>query len=298
MSQQRHAQKKEGIRAVERAIEVLQALNRRPLSTLQDLHSDTGLPKPSIVRLLRTLEAKGLAAQSSSYGAYQLRSGVKSLASGFHHEPLIVEIAEPIMTNFTRHEGWPLSLGLFDVDAVIVRACTIRYTALSLEHSALNRRLSLIRHAMGQAYLAFGSPLERNTLIAIHRQSRQCDDCVHDEQAIATMIERVRERGYAVRDPRGELRSATIGVPIFDRGRVIASLGFTWIASAMTVKCAVERYLPSLHSISRTIANKLADPPSDLLPRPPDRRHAIPERLGLVQQLGPEAQSKGWNGCD
>ena len=52
------------IRSVERAIDVLQALNRRPISTLGDLHCETGLPKPSIVRLLRTLEAKGLAARS------------------------------------------------------------------------------------------------------------------------------------------------------------------------------------------------------------------------------------------
>lgn len=296
MPHQRHAEKK-GIRAVERAIDVLQALNRRPLSTLQDLHSDTGLPKPSIIRLLRTLEAKGLAAQSSSYGAYQLRSGVKSLASGFHHEPLIVEIAEPIMTDFTRREGWPLSLGLFDIDAVIVRACTIRYTALSLEHSALDRRLSLIRHAMGQAYLAFGSPQERENLIAIHRRSGRREDHVHDEQAIATMIARVRDRGYALRDPRGDTRSATIGVPIFDRERVIASLGFTWIAAAMTVRDAVERNLPVLQSISRTITDKLADPLSDIFHRPPGLRKAMSDRLVLADPPSPETQKTGWNGC-
>lgn len=298
MSQQRHGEKKEHIRSVERAIDVLQALNRRPLSTLQDLHSDTGLPKPSIVRLLRTLEAKGLAAQSSSYGAYQLRSGVKSLASGFHHEPLIVEIAEPIMIDFTRREGWPLSLGLFDVDAVIVRACTIRYTALSLEHSALDRRLSLIRHAMGRAYLAFGSPQERENLIAIHRRSRRCDDYAHDEEAITAMIERIRERGYALRDPRTEPRSATIGVPIYDHGRVIASLGVTWIAAAMTVKDAVERYLPILHGISRTITDKLTNQPPDLCHGPPGMRKAMSERLVLASSPGLETSNTGWNACD
>src|SRR5690606_23140520 len=100
----------------ERAIDLLQALNRRPLSTLHDLHRDTGLPKPSIVRILRTLEAKGLAAQASSYGSYQLLGRVKSLASGFHHEPRVVEVAEGLMIDFTRREGWPLSLGLLDGD--------------------------------------------------------------------------------------------------------------------------------------------------------------------------------------
>src|SRR5690554_4003821 len=161
--------KSDSIRSVERAIDVLQALNRRPLSTLHDLHCETGLPKPSIVRLLRTLEAKGLAAQSSSYGAYQLLGGVKSLASGFHHEPRVVEAAEALMIDFTRCEGWPLSLGLLDFDAMVVRACTIRFTALSLEHSAIDRRLNLLSHAMGRAYLAHSATHEQAILLSILR---------------------------------------------------------------------------------------------------------------------------------
>src|SRR5262245_25997837 len=102
-------EKSESVRSVERAIDLLQALNRRPLSTLHDLHRETGLPKPSIVRLLRTLEAKGLVRQSSSYGTYQLLGKVKSLSSGFHHEPEIIEIAEAIMIEYTKREGWPLA---------------------------------------------------------------------------------------------------------------------------------------------------------------------------------------------
>src|SRR5690606_23245623 len=120
MIEEEKSQRKDSIRSVERAIDLLQALNRRPLSTLHDLHKDTGLPKPSIVRLLRTLEAKGLAAQSSSYGTYQLLGHVKTLSCGFHHEPLIIEVAEEIMIEFTRREGWPLALALFDRDAMIV----------------------------------------------------------------------------------------------------------------------------------------------------------------------------------
>jgi len=145
---ERSGERGDSIRSVERAIEVLQSLNRRPLSNLRDLHQDTGIPKPSIVRVLRTLEAKGLAAPGPSFGTYQLLSRVKSLASGFHHEPQIVEIAQERMIEFTRQEGWPLSLGLLEMDALVVRACTIRFTALSLEHAAIGRRLSLLTHAM------------------------------------------------------------------------------------------------------------------------------------------------------
>lgn len=241
------------IRSVERAIDVLQALNRRPLSTLHDLHRDTGLPKPSIVRVLRTLEAKGLAAQSSSYGSYQLLGRVKSLASGFHHEPRVVEIAEELMIDFTRREGWPLSLALFDLDAMVVRACTIRFTALSLEHSALGLRLSLLSHAMGKAYLAHSARHEQAILLSIVRSQHP----EQDEDAIAAMIALTRERGYALRDPLCNPRSSTIGVPVFEGSRVVATLGVTWIAAAMTVQRAVERYVPRLKGLAQTISVEL-----------------------------------------
>lgn len=248
----------DNIRAVERAIDVLQALNRRPLSTLHDLHCETGLPKPSIVRLLRTLESKGLAAQSSSYGAYQLLGGVKSLASGFHHEPQIVEVAEDIMIDFTRQQGWPLSLALFDINAMVVRACTIRFTSLSLEHSSLNRRLSMVSRAMGRAYLAYSAPHEQAILLAILKDSRDPEDApAHDAAAMARMIAEIRTRAYAMRDPLINPRSSTMAVPVHDNGRVVASLGFTWISAAMPERQAIERYLPRVVETAEAISDAL-----------------------------------------
>lgn len=248
------------IRSVERAIDLLQALNRRPLSTLGDLHCETGLPKPSIVRLLRTLEAKGLATRSPSYGTYQLLGRVKSLASGFHHEPRIIEIAEGPMIDFTRKEGWPLSMALFDINAVVVCACTIRFTSLSLEHSSLSRRLSMVTRALGRAYIAFGTPKEQAILRTILKEGSDDpeDAGAHDEDAMDRMIHEVRESGYAARDPLVDPRSATIAVPIIERGRVVASLGMTWIAAAMPREEAVARYLPPLVGTAERISTALA----------------------------------------
>ena len=42
------------VEAVVRALQVLEALNRQPVATLTFLHAETGIPKPSIIRLLQT----------------------------------------------------------------------------------------------------------------------------------------------------------------------------------------------------------------------------------------------------
>lgn len=252
-------EKSNRIRSVERAIDLLQALNRRPLSTVNDLHCETRLPKPSIVRLLRTLEAKGLVAQSACYGAYQLLGRVKSLSSGFHHEPLIIEVAEEIMIDFTKREGWPLALALFDLNAMVVRASSIPYTSLSLFHSSLNMRLSMVSRALGRAYLAHSTPNEQKIILEIVKHSTDPEDePARNEEAMARMIEQVRERGYATRGPMIETRSSTIAVPVRENGRVIACLGFTWISAAMPLQKAVEQYLPRILTTAEVISAELA----------------------------------------
>jgi IclR family mhp operon transcriptional activator len=273
----------DSVRAVERAIDLLQALNRRPLSTLHDLHCETGLPKPSIVRLLRTLEVKGLVKQSSSYGTYQLLGKVKSLSSGFHHEPEVIEIAEKIMIDFTKREGWPLALALFDRNAMVVRASTIPYTSLSLLHSSLNLRLSMVSHALGRAYLAHSSPGEQKIILEIVKQSgRREDEAAHNGAAMTKMIEQVRERGYATRDPAMDPRSVTMAVPVMENGRVAASLGITWITVAMPLQKAIDKYAPHLFAVAEAISKELserASRPADAAPQPShERSHSVRRR--------------------
>jgi IclR family mhp operon transcriptional activator len=259
MAKEAVREKSSRIRSVERAIDLLQALNRRPLSTINDLHRETGLPKPSIVRLLRTLEAKGLAAQSSSYGTYQLLGRVKTLSSGFHHEPQIIEVAEEIMIDFTKREGWPLALALFDLNAMVVRASSIPYTSLSLFHSSLNMRLSMVSRALGRAYLAHSTPNEQKIILEIVKHSGDPEDePARNEEAMTRMIAQVRERGYATRSSMIEPKSSTIAVPVRENGRVMACLGFTWISAAMPLQKAVDQYLPHILSTSEAITAELA----------------------------------------
>jgi len=256
----RGAPRRESIRSVERAIDLLQALNRRPVSTLHDLHLETGLPKPSIVRLLRTLEAKGMVAHSSSYGTYRLLSHIKSLSCGFHHEPLIIEVANEILIDFTKREGWPLALALFDVDAMIVRASTIPYTSLSLLHSSLNMRLGMVSRAIGRCYLAHCSDNERKIILDIIRQSGDPEDRdALDPRKLSCILKTVREQGYALRDRTLNPRSSTMAVPVMSNDRVIASLGLTWITVAMTEERAVELFYPKLVETARRISEALHD---------------------------------------
>ena len=80
------------------------------------------------------------------------------------------------------------------------------------------------------------------------------------------MIASTRQQGYALRDPLSNPRSSTMAVPVFEGGRVVATLGFTWIAAAMTVAQAVERHLPDLQQMARTVSAELDGERAGFLP--------------------------------
>ena len=70
------------IEPIRRAFAVLEALNRRRSTTLTVLMAETGLPRPTLVRLLGTLIALGYASRVSRAEGYRLTDRVLALAGG------------------------------------------------------------------------------------------------------------------------------------------------------------------------------------------------------------------------
>jgi len=246
------------VRAVVRALELLQALNRQPVSTLDVLHVQTRIPKSTLVRLLQTFESQGMVRHAPQHGAYFLTSGVRSLSCGYHSEPLIVELAAPLMDEFTLRAKWPMALAVLDNNAMVVRYSTIPLSPLAMRHSTINVKLSLVSRAIGRAYLAFCPPEQQAALLRVIEQSQTVEDeAVHDRVSLQRVLDKVRDAGYALRDTQFWPATNTLAVPLFDAHGVTASLGMTFFSSTMKPDEAVQRYLADLQAIARRLAERL-----------------------------------------
>lgn len=247
------------VNSVVRALDLLRALNGRPLSTIEDLHAYTKIPKPSIVRLLQTLESEGLVRHARRYGAYSLTSNVLELSSGYHSTPRLIEGSAPLLDDMTRRVKWPMAIAVPSSDCVSICYSTIPLSPLSLLHSSIGMRLSLVSRALGRAYLAFSDPDEQAALISIVKKSPSLEDRpAHNEIELRKMIDGVRKRGLATRDPRVRTVSNTLAVPIFEDARIVASLGLTFISSAMSPEEAIDRYRDDLVDLSASITARLS----------------------------------------
>lgn len=246
-----------GIRAVERAMRVLQEMNLQPISTIAHLHARTGLPKPTLVRILHTLEESGYVENDPRQGGYQVSGLVTSLSSGYHKEPMVVEAGRPWAIAVTRKYKWPTSIALLDHDAVVVRFSTVAESSISPFHKTVNMRLPLFTRGLGLAYLAFTDQEEFNLIVDILRRSEDSENALaHHPERLKRLVDQVRETGYATRSSFVEPKNSnTIAVPIFnEEGRVLASLGLTYFTTAFkSEKEACERYVPVLKSAAGEI---------------------------------------------
>lgn len=246
------------IQAVSRAFSVLEALNRRAWSTIGQLHQDTGLPKPTLVRMLHTLIQSGYAAKDPRQNGYCVTVRVQSLSCGFHGDPLVVEAARPWAIALTRELHWPSGVAILDGDGVLIRFSTIYDSSISPFHATLNMRLSLFSNALGLAYYAFCPESERKMLRTMIGER---EDALLDQREkgwLEWRVERAREQGYAERDPGTEPRnSGTIAVPIMKGERVAATIGLTFFRRAVSPEDTA-RYVAALRGTATGIERQIA----------------------------------------
>src|SRR5262249_44727303 len=153
------------IEPVRRSFAVLEALSRRRTSTLSVLVGETGLPRPTVVRLLHTLVAVGYAQRVSRLQGWRLTDRVLALSGSIRFVDHLVDAAIPHMSRFTADHGWPLYLATLSYGAITIRHSTAPQSPMSFEGAALNTRRSVLTSALGRVWLAFCSEEERHTIL-------------------------------------------------------------------------------------------------------------------------------------
>jgi IclR family mhp operon transcriptional activator len=247
----------EAIEPVLRALHVLQAMNQRQLSRLRDLHQSTGLPKSTVHRLLATLIEAGYVQKDEDLGVYSLTSKILSLTHGFHDNSLLVEVAAPIAEAITRSVKWPVAIGTFDIDAMVVRYSTRSHSPLTLRKTTVNQRFPMMASAMGQAYLTFCSAQQRQQILTTLRNAEPDKAAlVHDRHRLRSLFNKVRRCGHGLRvGERGE--STHIALPIHQSKDVGGVIGISVFSSCFNETTRKE-YSGLLKAEVENIENTLA----------------------------------------
>ena len=242
------------IEPIARAFGVLEVLSRRRTSTLTLLTGETGLPRPTVVRLLHTLIALGYAARVSRDEGYRLTERVLGLAGSIRFVDHLVDAAIAHMSHFTAEHGWPLYLATLSEGAIAIRHSTAPESPMSFEGAGLNLRRPVLTSALGRVWLAF-CPLEERRAILRNIGGL----APRQGAALQTALECIRRDGYAFTRPSRPTRLHGIAVAIRqgsgERARVIGGLSMRFPRSAMTEQEVGTRFGRRLQQLARAIAS-------------------------------------------
>lgn len=245
------------VRGLARGLALINVLNRLDGgASIAQLSAITHLHRTTVRRLLETLQEEGYVRRSPSDDSYQLTLKVRELSEGFRDEQWISAVAAPLLGKLLQEVVWPTDVSTLNVDAMVVRETTHRFSRLSFHRSMVGRRLPLLLTASGLTYLAFCPDHEREALISLLATRDAAEyRLAREPLRLGSILQRIRQRGYGENYMgwQQEQKIASIAVPIHHQQRVIASLNLVYIAKAMSIEQAAERHLAALQETARRI---------------------------------------------
>ena len=208
------------IRALERGLDVLQALRTGQAAGLKDLHEITGLPKATLLRILRTLIERNLVWQRMADGAYLPSSRQTAAPLAADDASRLVEIASPVMARLCDRVNWPSVLAVRRGRQMEVIETNRPLSQIShLPLGPVGARISILLTATGRAYFSFCGPEEREEIVRQLLASDAPEDAfARDSAWLARLVAQTQAQGYGRRDP---ILSAGLGgaVGMADDGR-------------------------------------------------------------------------------
>lgn len=221
-------EKQGGVRAVERAIDILQSFSpERPTLTVPELQRSTGLTRPTLYRLLATLAGKGMVRAEGEPQRFSLDYAAARLSQVWLSRVDIVVSARPVI------EG--LRDATDETAALFVLRDGRQFCVLeagSRQALSMSRGLGEMEHiakgASGKAILAWME--ESRALQMIPEEPLPCAAFLADLAAI-------RSDGHAISRAEVFLGAVSIAAPVFDRaGDVVGSIGLFGPEARMTAR--------------------------------------------------------------
>ncbi len=247
------------IRAFARGLAVIEALNQQGSATALQLARDSGVPRPTVYRLLETLIEAGYVGRGLEDDRYHLRMKARRLAAGFRDEHWIAAIAAPLLMELTDRISWPCDVCTLDGLQMVVRDTTHFRAPLSIDRNVVGRQMPLLGSSSGLAYLAAISEAERGLLIDLLAQSDAPADAIaRDPAQVARTIANTQRRGYGLRQG-GVIwpHTGSIALAIRQGDRVLGCITAIWMARVVRFEEGVRRCLQPLRDTQALIEQRL-----------------------------------------
>jgi len=245
------------MQSLERSIQVLGELSRNPEGiSLGELAKATGLPKPTISRILNTLKEAHFARQDKHSHRYFLGLGILELTFDYLSGLDLHQAALPHMRDLNTITQETVNLGVLDGFNIIYIE-RIESRQMLRTTSPVGKRTAAFSTALGKAILAFADDETVRESIYTQPLEKLTPLTIVDPSEIEAELKKIQKSGIALDDRENQEHVRCIASPIFEaRGHVVAAISISAPASRIDFDQAEELKAQVL-STARAISTQL-----------------------------------------
>lgn len=242
-----------GVQSLERAFDLLERMADAGGEVgLSELSTSSGLPLPTIHRLMRTLVACGYVRQQPNR-RYAL--GPRLIRLGESASRLLGTWARPHLTRLVEETGETVNMALLDGDEIVYVAQVPSKHSMRM-FTEVGRRVLPHSTGVGKALLADFPPQEVRALLARTGMPAATEKTITTPEGFLAALEDVRRQGYAIDDNEQELGVRCLAVPV-PGSPTPAALSISGPAGRVT-EAATERIVPVLREAASELSRALA----------------------------------------
>ena len=245
------------VKVLRKAFQILEVLHRteREGARLSEIVATVKLPKPTVFRILRTLESLGYLVFDGALETYRIAQRLKDLGQSNISE-LLSRLARPVMMTLLAEFEQTVNLALFEDGRLVYKDMLEGLRSVRMQPIP-GVFIPITESALGKSILAF-LPRER-VLCLVRRSSIKPPNSRSNERTTVLFqeLDKVRRSGFAVDDEQVEKGLRCVGAPIFDKnGQPIASIsvsGSTSVLHGAAIRVVAMRVRHACDEISQEL---------------------------------------------
>jgi len=236
--------------SLDKALSILDSLGRSGRAGIKTLSESTGIPSPTVHRLLAVLARSGYVRQDPDSRFYHLSLKLLELGAKVHADLDLSSAAKPFMRALAQTTCETVNLVVFDgKDAVYVEQENGAQSMLRM-FTRVGARVALYCSGVGKAFLAAGSDEAALAYLSSVTLVRHTPHTLAGGQEFLAELARVRESGYAVDNEEMEEGVRCVAALILRSGGAVAG---AMSISGPSARLVPER-LPELGAELRGVA--------------------------------------------
>ncbi|WP_328672326.1 IclR family transcriptional regulator [Streptomyces sp. NBC_00328] len=242
-----------GVQSLERAFDLLERMADAGGEVgLSELSASSGLPLPTIHRLMRTLVACGYVRQQTNR-RYAL--GPRLIRLGESASRLLGTWARPYLARLVEETGETANMALLDGDEIVYVAQVPSKHSMRM-FTEVGRRVLPHSTGVGKALLAHTPDDEVRALLARTGMPAATEKTITTPDGFLAALDEVRRTGYAVDDNEQEIgvRCLAVSVPGSPTAAAISISG----PAGRVTEAATEKIVPVLQQVAAELSEALA----------------------------------------